>query len=138
MTTHTLTRTVEWGDCDPAGITYYPNYFRWFDDASRALFASVGLDWRDLFAHHNVVGLPLVDAQARFVAPSRYGDVLTIESRVAEWRARALVLSHVVRNGAAVAVEGTEIRIWGVRDTADPKRLRAGAIPQEIRARLGG
>jgi acyl-CoA thioesterase FadM len=22
---------VAWGDCDPAGIVYYPNYFHWFD-----------------------------------------------------------------------------------------------------------
>lgn len=22
---------VEWGDCNPAGIVFYPNYFRWFN-----------------------------------------------------------------------------------------------------------
>ena len=22
---------VHWGDCDPAGIIFYPTYFRWFD-----------------------------------------------------------------------------------------------------------
>ena len=30
--------TVEWGDCDPAGIVYYPSYFRWCDQATYRLF----------------------------------------------------------------------------------------------------
>ena len=29
--------TVEWGDCDPAGIVYYPAYFKWFDQATEAV-----------------------------------------------------------------------------------------------------
>ncbi len=134
---HTHRLIVQWGDCDPAGITFYPNYFRWFDDAARALFAEAGLNWRDLFASHHVVGLPLADARARFLAPSRYGDELTIETRVTEWRTRALVLSHTVRNDDAVVVEGTEVRVWGVQDPHDKERLRAGTIPAEIRERLG-
>lgn len=28
---------VGFGDCDPAGIVYYPNFFRWFDEATQAL-----------------------------------------------------------------------------------------------------
>ena len=35
---HTTRFTVEFGDCDPAQIVFYPNYFRWMDAASlRAL-----------------------------------------------------------------------------------------------------
>ena len=33
---------VQWGDCDPAGIIFYPTYFRWIDAASWALFDAVG------------------------------------------------------------------------------------------------
>ena len=35
--------TVAWGDCDSAGIVFYANYFRWFDEASRRLFVRAGL-----------------------------------------------------------------------------------------------
>ena len=34
-----MQRTVEWGDCDPAGIIFYPTYYRWMDAASWHLFA---------------------------------------------------------------------------------------------------
>ncbi len=35
--------TVEWGDCDPAGIVFYPNYFRWFNQGAHALFGAAGM-----------------------------------------------------------------------------------------------
>ena len=37
---------VHWGDCDPAGIIFYPTYFRWMDAAAWALLESVGYDAR--------------------------------------------------------------------------------------------
>ena len=39
---------VEFGDCDPAGIVYFPNFFRWYDAASRNFFPECGVaPWRD-------------------------------------------------------------------------------------------
>jgi len=35
--------TVEFGDCDPAQIVYYPNFFRWMDAASRHFFIACGV-----------------------------------------------------------------------------------------------
>ena len=29
---------IEWGDCDPAGIVFYPRYFEMFDASTSALF----------------------------------------------------------------------------------------------------
>ena len=34
---------VEFGDCDPAGIVWFPNFFRWIDVASRHFFAECGV-----------------------------------------------------------------------------------------------
>jgi len=31
MLKNTHTQTIEWGDCDPAGIVFYPRYFAYFD-----------------------------------------------------------------------------------------------------------
>ncbi|MFQ5972755.1 MAG: acyl-CoA thioesterase [Alphaproteobacteria bacterium] len=128
--------TVGWGDCDPARIVFYPNYFRWFDDAARHLFAAAGMPWETLFDTYGVVGLPLVDAQARFLSPARLGDRLRIETRVKEWRRKALVLSHRVVNGGRVVAEGTETRVWATRHPDDPERLKTGTIPEELKTRL--
>src|SRR5450631_3898284 len=31
---------VEWGDCDPANIVFYPRYLKWFDACTTGLFAA--------------------------------------------------------------------------------------------------
>ena len=47
--THVHRVTVHWGDCDPAGIVFFPNFSRWMDQASMAFFVACGLPpWREL------------------------------------------------------------------------------------------
>jgi acyl-CoA thioesterase FadM len=41
---HILLCTVEWGDCDPAGIIDYPTYDHGMGAASRHLLAALGFD----------------------------------------------------------------------------------------------
>jgi|SRR6267142_2642468 len=65
---------VHWGDTDPAKIVFYPNYFIWFDESTRLFWDSVGLDWDSLGKRYGVLGLPIVEAQAKFVSPSRFRD----------------------------------------------------------------
>ncbi len=127
---------IEWGDCDPARIVFYPNYFRWFDDATSRLFEAAGLPWAELFRAQAITGLPLVSVSADFRAPSRYGDEITIESRIGEWRSRTFVVSHIVRNGGEVAVEAAETRAWVAPDPDNPAAIRAVAIPEDIKRRF--
>ena len=39
MLVYTRTTRIEWGDCDPAGIVFYPRYFAMFDSCTTALFS---------------------------------------------------------------------------------------------------
>jgi 4-hydroxybenzoyl-CoA thioesterase len=32
---------IQWGDCDPANIVYYPRYFEMFDDSTSVMFCSL-------------------------------------------------------------------------------------------------
>jgi len=75
--------TVEWGDCDPAQIVFYPNFFRWMDAASLRFFRAAGVPpWRELEAQSGIIGTPLVDASARFLRPATYGDVIDIDTAI--------------------------------------------------------
>lgn len=55
---------VHWGDCDPANIVFYPNYFKWFDQGTWDLFASVGYDMTTFFEDEGILGTPILDAGA--------------------------------------------------------------------------
>ena len=137
MVRSTYERVVDWGDCDPAQIVFYPNFYRWFDAATRHMFEAAGLPWQELFPRYDVVGLPLREAKARFVSPARYGDHLRIESTVGERRERALVVKHRAFVGDRLVAEGTEVRVWARQHPNDPARLQAVPLPAELVEKLG-
>ena len=86
MFKNTIKIPVEWGHCDPARIVFYPNYFFWFDQATRHLFDRAGFSYEVMLDEYKTVGLPLVDAHAEFLAPTRFGDEIEVTSHVSEWR----------------------------------------------------
>ena len=58
------TVTIEWGDCDPADIVYFPNYFRWFDASTAYHFAAAGLPKPELIRRYDVVGFPMLTTKS--------------------------------------------------------------------------
>ncbi len=129
--------TIEWGHCDPAGIVYNARFFEFFDWSTWLLFeAALGVKPPDLGRTFGIMGIPLVDAGARFLAPARFGDVVDITSQVSAFRRSSFDVAHQIMVGGKVAVEGTETRVWAVRDPADPDKIRAQPIPPDVAARF--
>lgn len=136
MLTHTHTRLIEWGDCDPAGIVFHPRYLAYFDSGTNLLFAKAGFDLATLQARFEVIGYPVVDLRTRFLAPCRYGDEVRIETRIAEFRNSSFDVQHVLHRGDAVAVEAMVTRVWAGQHSEDPQRLQGRPVPEEVRAAL--
>jgi 4-hydroxybenzoyl-CoA thioesterase len=135
---HRWTAKVRWSEVDPAGIVFYPRFFEWFDLATEALFESIGQPWPILFPRYRIVGVPIVESGAKFTAPVRYGDVVAIETTVAEVNAKTFRVEHAVRVGETPCARGFEVRGW-VASPAEPGgRLRAQPIPEEIARLLKG
>ena len=134
MLKYTLTIQISWGHCDPAKIVFYPNYFIWFDQSAHHLFDKAGANMGDLMDQYGVVGLPIVDAHAEFIYPSKYGDEIEGTSWIREWREKTLIVTHEIHNNGLLAVKGTEVRVWAKPHPDDPKRLQAQVIPDSIRA----
>lgn len=124
---------IEWGDCDAAGIVFYPRYFAFFDAATSHLFeAALGMKKIAWARKYGIVGIPMVDTGARFIIPSRYGDVITVESRATGFRRSSFDVSHRVLKDEALAIEARETRVWTGRDADDPSQLKSMPIPQEV------
>ena len=136
--THVHRVTVHWGDCDPAGIVFFPNFSRWMDQASMAFFVACGLPpWRELERTRGIVGTPLLEIHTKFLRPVSYGDALEVHTSIEEWAAKTFRHRHVVRRGDTVLCEGTEVRAFVVRDPADATRIKAIPVPEDIRALCG-
>ncbi|MGA8144026.1 MAG: thioesterase family protein [Candidatus Acidiferrales bacterium] len=123
---------VRFGDCDPAGIVFYPRYLE--------IFNSLVEDWcRDelQFSFPEIInargwGLPTVRLEVDFVAPSSFGDVLAAELIVRSVGTSSVTLSIVLRDSNGCdPVRGKVVLVL-----IDRKRNCSIAIPDELRARL--
>ena len=124
---------VEWGDCDPAGIVFFPNYFRWFDQATWRLFEGVGLTREVLRARFGNEGHPLVKADSEFQRSARPGDRLKIETTIQRWGTKSFSLQHTVFNpDGEIGAVGHETRVWTVRKPGTHNELIGAAIPREV------
>jgi 4-hydroxybenzoyl-CoA thioesterase len=130
----TRTISIQWGDCDPAGIVFYPRYFEWFDACTAALFAAAGVSNTAMHKTWGILGIPMVDTRAKFFIPSKFEDELTVESTVLEFRRSSFDVHHRMMKNGELAVEGFETRVWTIRDRDDPERLRSEPVPAEIKA----
>lgn len=130
-------RTLAWGECDPAGIIFYPNYYRWMDEASWALFASAGFPADRMRAEH--FSLPLVDSRCEFLSSPFFGDEIEIRSHVSKWGRSSFTLAHefLIAGEGRVLARGSESRVWCRYESGPGSPLRSVPIPAEARAALG-
>ena len=132
--TTTTDVTVQFGDCDPAGIVFYPNFQRWMDAASLSFFMQCGVPpWRELVKTRGIVGTPLLEIATKFVTAATYAETLTITTHVESWAAKAFVQYHRITRGETLICEGRETRVFVRRDSDNPDRLRAILVPEDIK-----
>jgi 4-hydroxybenzoyl-CoA thioesterase len=134
MTVATLSNTrivrIEWGDCDPAGIIYYPRYFEIFDASITALFEhALGLTKLQMFKTLEFAGWPLVRTHARFLKPTRFGDDVTVETSITFGRS-SFELAHRLSLKGELCAECSEKRVWVVRDAQG--QLKSHPIPEAV------
>lgn len=130
--------TIEWGQCDPAGIVFNPRFFEIFDTSTWRLFeAALGVKPHELATAFGIMGIPLVDARANFLKPAKFGDIVDITSRISEFRRSSFDVEHRLSVGGELAVEGGETRVWVVRSKDDPEKIAGTAIPADVIAKFG-
>ncbi|HUL88089.1 MAG TPA: thioesterase family protein [Pseudolabrys sp.] len=140
MTSFTFRRqlTIEWGQCDPAGIVFNSRFFEIFDSSSWQLFeAALGVKPHELAGTFGILGVPLVDVRANFLKPIKFGDVVDSTSRVSEFRRSSFDVEHRLSVNGELAVDGSETRVWTARSKDDPEKIGATAIPNDVIAKFG-
>lgn len=138
--TTTYRVTIPFGDCDPAGIVFFPNFSRWMDQASLAFFMQCGvLPWRELAKTRGIVGAPLLEIHTVFKKAATYTEELLITTHIETWRAKTFTQVHritraIASGGEDLICEGRETRAFVKRDADDVDRLRAIPVPDDIKA----
>jgi 4-hydroxybenzoyl-CoA thioesterase len=137
--TTTYAVQVQFGDCDPAGIVFFPNFSKWMDAASLHFFMTCGIPpWRELIKTTGIIGTPLVEINTRFLRPATYGETIHIDTCIIEWNRKTVKQRHTVRradpSGDTVLCVGLETRAFCVlKDPLDAASIKAIEVPEFIK-----
>lgn len=134
MTPFTITRRVEFGDTDMAGIMHFANFFRFMEAAETAFLRERGLtvSWRDNDGRY---GFPRVSAQCDYHSPALFEDVLTISVTVESVGKKSVSYRFDFTNQRGEPIATGRVTAVFCR-TAGPGQIQSLEIPPAIRAKL--
>lgn len=123
---------VRFGDCDPAGIVFYPRYFEMFNGVVEDWCADgLGLSFHEMHIVRGI-GLPAVHIETDFIAVSTLGETLRAELVVKKIGGTSITL--------AIRLQGPDgadrVRAQLVLVLMDLHKRRALPIPEEMGARI--
>ena len=136
MLSNRKTVHVEWGDCDPAGIVYFPRFFEYFDACTNALFEKAGFGKPQMLKTYGLLGIPMVDTRAQFYAPASFGENVEIETRIVQWGRSSFQVEHKLYKSDILVAECSEKRVWTMKDARSQNGMRSEPIPEEVKARF--
>lgn len=122
--------TVRFGDCDPAGLVYYPVLLHYCHVAMEEFFAArCGVSYPRLVSDARL-GFPTVSARAEFDAPFVYGDEVEAEVFVSRVGRSSATFEYRLRRAgeAAPRARATLVQVAMNLDTRRPVE-----IPEDLR-----
>jgi YbgC/YbaW family acyl-CoA thioester hydrolase len=133
---HKLAIEVRFGDCDPAGIVYFPRFFDFFHQAMETWFPThLGLGY-DEFVRVRNLGFPAVHTQADFERPCRFGDRIEIHQRVTKLGRSSIAFAYEVHGDDGRRATGRSVCVVMNLDERSPEHGKSVAIPEQLRARI--
>lgn len=88
---------VRYAESDQMGVAYHGHFFTWFEVGRTDLLRDQGLTYRELEGRG--LHLPVIDAQARFLRPAHYDDLLEVHTEVAALSRVKVTFLYQVRRG---------------------------------------
>jgi len=92
----TTSKMIQFSNCDPFGIVFYPQYFYILSEAKEDFLIHIGHP-----QHHYInklrTGWPMVRLETDFKRPTRYGDRIDVEIEVFKLGDSSLGLEYTIR-----------------------------------------
>jgi len=83
---------VIYGDTDQMGVVYYANYLRWFEKGRAEWLRQIGLPYGEI--EQQGFHFPVAEVTCRYFHPSRYDEVVKIETELAELGRATLTFNY--------------------------------------------
>lgn len=125
--------TITWGDCDPAGIVFYPRFYYWFDTTFQRWLQANELSQAILQEQHGIIGTGAIDTGATFRSPLKDGDVMLVAARITDWSTKSFRVDYTCTSDDLECATGYEVRGWFKYIDG---RLRSDVIPDQFKQLL--
>ena len=126
--TTTIAARVLYADTDRMGVVYHATYLRWFEAGRAAYMRRRGSSY--LAVEQSGVMLPVIEANAVYLKPARYDDVLQVTARLGEIGRAQLRFEYEISKDGVPLVRGFTRH---AATTADGRPTR---LPASIREAL--
>jgi len=121
---------VRYAETDQMGVSYYANYFVWFEMGRTEYFRSLGVGYVE--CEKKGIYLPVVEANCHYFSPARYDELLAIEVAVSKFGKSSMKFVYRIteKETRRKIAEGYSVHAF-VDQTMKPVR-----VPDEIRNRV--
>lgn len=96
---------VQYYETDKMGIVHHSNYIRWMEEARIDFLSQCGWDYKTM--EDNGIVSPVTGVESKYKGNTVFGDVISIEVSVEEFKGIRLKLRYVMRKGDVVVNEAS-------------------------------
>jgi 4-hydroxybenzoyl-CoA thioesterase len=136
MRQYSYDRRLNWSECDPGGIIFFPHYARWMVDGLNEMFLSLGIDPNGPRGENALGGLPVLGLAMKFLSAPALHDTVTHQITVTKVGGKSLAFQHRFLRGDELLMEAEETRVWAEHPLDNPRALRTRQVPDNVRALL--
>jgi acyl-CoA thioester hydrolase len=117
---------IYWEDTDAGGIVYYANYLKYMERARTEWLRAAGIEQLPLKEQQGLMFV-VVDLEAHYRRPARYGDELQVTCAIAERTRASLTFQQQIYRGDELLIEG-KVRVACL----DANNLKPKALPKDL------
>jgi len=130
---HEIEGRVAFYNLDPMQIVWHGNYFNYFEDARRALFAHRGVDLNEFFRRSQCL-FPIIRTSSKHIYPLRYADVFICKAILVEAKTKIVMDFEIrLKDGGKLCTRGRTEQVT----VKAPEMEIMFNVPDEIRRALG-
>lgn len=127
---HSTTFRVRYAETDAMGVAHHSSYVIWFELGRSDLLWQRGSNYADLEAQGYY--LPVTELGVKYLAPARFGDIITVRTEVEAARSRSIIFRYEI-----VKEETKELLATGyTKHICIDKAGRVRVIPEWVRGLL--
>jgi 1,4-dihydroxy-2-naphthoyl-CoA hydrolase len=130
VTVYTERRVVRFQDVDAAGIVFYARTFEYFHDAYVACLRERGVPLEGALRTGEWAA-PLHRAEAEYLRPLRFGDVIDVSLVSAEIGDTEFAIEYRIQRDGDTACVGRTLHV-----SVDPASFRRAPVPEALKTAL--